>query len=95
MLKMVEMVNFMFFSFFTTIKEYKIKTVSGVRRCFVKNFYLCLAVLGLHCSAQAFCSFGEQLLSICGPWASHFAGSSCCGEWALGHAGSVTVVHRL
>ena len=90
---MVEMVNFILF-FLTTIKEYKIKTVSVLSKWFLKSVYLCLAVLGLGCSAQAFSSVGEQP-AICGPRASHFGGISCCGEGALGHAGLVAVAHRL
>ena len=56
--------------------------------------YLFLAVLGLHCCAQAFSSFSERgLLSGCGAWASH-GGSfslqstgfrahfSSCSTWA-------------
>ena len=47
-----------------------------------------LAVLGLHCRAQAFSSCGEWgLLSSCGARTSHCGGFSCCGAQALGRAG--------
>ena len=47
-----------------------------------------MAVLGLHCCAQAFSSCGKQgppsNLSV---WVSHCSGSSCCGAQAPGLAG--------
>ena len=50
------------------------------------QFYLFLAVLGLHCCAQAVSSYSEQgLLSSCGAPASHGGGFSCYGVQALGH----------
>ena len=51
--------------------------------------YLCiLAVLGLHCCAQAFISCREQgLLSSFGARASHPSGLLGCGVESLGHPG--------
>lgn len=41
--------------------------------------------LGLHCSAWAFSSWGNQgLLSRCGAWASHLNGFPCCWAQVLG-----------
>ena len=50
--------------------------------------YLFVALLGLHCCAQAFSGCGEQsLLSNCDAWPSYCSGFSCCGAQALQHAG--------
>ena len=46
-----------------------------------------MAVLGLHCCAQAFSSCGERT--------SHCRGFSCCGARALGAQASVVVAHGL
>ena len=57
-------------------------------------FYF-LAVLGLHCCAQAFSSCGERGLLLVVVRASHCGGFSCCGARALGAQASVVVAHRL
>ena len=57
---------------------------------FFKNLliHLFVAVLGLHCCAEAFSSCSEQgLLSSFGVGTSH-----CCGAWAMQCVGST---HRL
>ena len=55
-----------------------------------------LAVLGLHCSTQAFSSCGERgLLSSCGAQASHRGGLSCCRAHAPGPRASAAVRHWL
>ena len=47
-----------------------------------------LAVLGLHCFARAFSSYGNWgLLTSDGSWASHSNGFSFCRAQALGHTG--------
>ena len=61
-------------------------------------FWLCsvlIAVMGPHCCAWAFSSWGEQgLFSSCGARASHCGGFSC-GARALKHKGLVVVALRL
>ena len=48
------------------------------------------AVLGLHCSAQTFSSYGERgLLSNCSSWTSHCGGFSCCKAQTLGTWASI------
>ena len=55
---------------------------------FLIFIYLLLAVLGLHCCAWAFSSFGEQgRLSSCSVQASRCSGFSCCEALALGLVG--------
>ena len=60
------------------------------------NFHLFSAVLGLHCSAQAFCSCSEWVCTSCCSgfpllwlllWStgSRCLGFSSCGSWALEH----------
>ena len=58
---------------------------SECRADLLKNIYLCLAALGLHCCTRAFSSYNEQgLLSSCGAWASHCGGFFCFRAQALG-----------
>ena len=47
--------------------------------------YLFLAVLSLHCWAQAFSSCEQGLLSGCSAQGSHCGGFPCCEAQALGH----------
>ena len=54
-------------------------------------FFKFLAVLGLRCCAQAFCSCDERGLLCCSERASHCGGFSCCGAPALGPRASVVV----
>ena len=55
-----------------------------------------MAALGLHCCTWTFSSCGKKgLFSSCSAQVSHGNGFSCCTAWGLGHAGSVTVAHRL
>ena len=57
---------------------------------------LLLAVLRLHCCAQASSSCSESgPLSSSGVWASYYSGFSCCRAQASGHMGSVVVASRL
>ena len=60
----------------------------GVWCVLFKVIDLFLAVLGLHCCAQAFSSCSERgLLSSCREWPSHRDASSCCRAWPLGCTG--------
>ena len=55
-----------------------------------------MAVLGLHCCAQAFSSCGErELLFHCSAQASHCSVFFCCGAWALSVRASVVVARGL
>ena len=74
-----------------------------VTACWGFIFNLCLAALGLRCSAWAFSSCGERGATLRGgARALQCCGFSCCGPWAVGVwaqklwlAGSVIVAHRL
>ena len=57
--------------------------------------YLLMAVLGLHCCAQAFSSCGEWGLLFLAVRGLHCGGCSCWGARALGVQASVVVTHRL
>ena len=52
------------FFFLPQLKNIKSRHSVWHEEVLLKNFYLCLAVLGLRCSAQAFSSFGEQVYSL-------------------------------
>ena len=54
-----------------------------------------MAVLGLHCCAQAFSSCGEWGLLFLAVRGLHCGGYSCWGARALGVQASVVVTHRL
>ena len=63
---------------------------------FLIYFCFILAVLGVHCCAPTFCSWGEWgLLSSCGTRASLCSGFPCCGAWTLQQVGFVPAAHRL
>ena len=59
---------------------------------FLKNIYLILTVLGLHCCR------GFSLVAVIGGYSlsavtqgSYWSGFSCCRVWALGHAGGLSI----
>ena len=60
----------------------------GVYLFIFKNYLFFLALLGLHCCAQAFSSCSKwELLSHGSAWASDFGRFSCFRAWALGCLG--------
>ena len=54
---------------------------------FLKNIYLILTVLGLHCCMGfSLVAANGGLLSSCSTQGSYCSGFSCCRAWGLGHA---------